>query len=284
MYASTLGALRTGILSASIIALALSTVAQTTMADYTYLSKGVLAVAANKQEKNPAYEFGEKHIMSAPVTQTSGLRKSVVAVMYRSATKEPAGILFVLERTDTDFSKVLGIPLPSSGADVLSLARKDFDAATSEWSDQARTYAWHLAMAFAAEVEERGAKTSTAEVKEPAHPIDARLTQCVASDVGGTEDTYVPGTSCYITAVQEWEKELKRTEIDLLARIDEGFRADLQQSFKAWDAFYTNAYLGLEWEVFTAHGMSEWELNYRSAQISMLKGRIATLAQLSRLR
>lgn len=276
MYASLLVSLRLVSFCAATGIFPLLCSAQTSMADYTYLTKGLLAVAGQQMSKDPAYEFGAKHWMNTPVPGSAATRNTLVAVMYRSATKEPAGLLFLLERAETGFAKVLGIPLPSSSSEILALARKDFDAATSEWSVQAQTYCWHLAMAFAAEVEAKGPTTVSAVVGDaPFHPIDEQLNSCIGKvSANGSGSEFVhPEYHCWEAALRSWIMELRRVQAQILIKAEN--KDEFSAPFSAWDAYFNDS-VTPESQLSALSG-SLYQPSLVEAQIKLVKARLEML-------
>lgn len=250
--------------------------AQTTMEEYRYLSKGVMASVEQGLDIKQGYEFDAIREWRTPVSPGSeATRISRVTVMYRTATKEPAGILMVVKRTDTQFMKAVAIPLPSSEEAVRSLARKDFDAALTEWTEQGRTYCWHLAMVLAQELEGRK-KPEVNEDEEKPDPITQRYEACLKEHADWEYLVDNGNPPCFNEAMVAWEKEIKTLEGQLLKNADPTYHVGLKASFKAWETFYL-ASLDQHGQMLADNGASEWEHVMKAGVIELLKGRAAQL-------
>jgi hypothetical protein len=163
--------------------------------------------------------------------------------------------------------------MPSSEQAVIDRAWNDLLIATSEWSKQAQTYFWQVALSFAAEVEAKG-YAPTAMVKAE-HAIDKQLNACLAK---GDPDNYQwgmthPEYGCWNTALQAWLVELKRAEDRLMAAVED--KAGLKKYLDAWHTYYDN-YLGAE-EGFEDFGGSLYQIALLSSQITIVKARIEML-------
>lgn len=259
---------------AAISVTAVTGFAQTTMEDYEYIAREMLNEAKEDRPANERYTTGHEHAWTTPIGGGStGKRKSVTSVIYETSTSRPVGVLVALRRTDTDFLRTICIPLPSSEQAVLDRAWQDLVRATSEWSTQAHTYFWHVALSFAAEVEANGYAPSDMEKAE--HAIDKRLTACLAKL---NPDTYEwgmvhPEYGCWNQALQDWLTELKLIETRLMAAVED--KAGLKQHLDAWHVYYDN-HMANE-EGFEDFGGSLHQIQLLQAQITIVKARIEML-------
>lgn len=250
------------------------------MLEYNYLSKGVKATVELGLDVKQGYEFDAIREWRTPVSPGSeATRITRVTVMYRSATKEPAGILMVVKRTDTQFMKTVAIPLPSSDEAVRELARKDFDLAMAEWTEQGRTYCWHLAMVLAQEIEGKKKKEPQVEEKE-ADPITERYEACLKAHADWEYLVDNGNPPCFFEAIDAWDKEIKRLEGELLKKADPSYQAGLKASFKAWEAF-RNSSNNQAGEILANYGASEWQHVVNAGQVELLKGRARELKALA---
>jgi len=260
------------------ICAAISSQCQTTLEEYNYISKGIKATVEFGLDIKTGYELGEVRQWSTPVSGTAdGVRHTAVFVLYRKATMEPAGVFMMLKRTDTDFLKTVCIPLPSSSKEVMTAATKDFALATSEWSEQARTYCWHLALVFAQEIE---AKTSAVETSVAEshflHPIDRQLQACLTNvdyDRDGS-DFVAPDYGCLWTALEAWQNELKSKQQKLLSLLTGENRATMASHLKAWDGAYETIQAEMGIETF---GGSMYDGPKLRAELDLVQARVSMI-------
>ena len=258
------------LLCAALLVTVSSSLAQTTMADYDYIARVMLIDAKAGKPVNDKYITGHEHAWTSPVGEGStGTRKSVTSVIFEAATSRPVGILVALRRTDTEFIRTLCIPLPSSDNEVLDRAFKDMVTATSEWSTQAQTYFWHVALSFAAEVAAKSFAPTKMLKAETA--IESRLNACLDK---GDPDTYEwgmihPEYGCWNTALQDWLAELKRAEGRLIALVSD--KVAMKKMLDAWHAYYDN-HLGAE-QGLEDFGGTLYQISLLHAQITIVKAR-----------
>lgn len=213
--------------------------AQTSMEEYKYISRGIKASAEFGLDLKQGYELGTMREWYTPLVPGGDAKRYTrVAALYRFATKTPAGLLMVLKRTDTDFLKTICIPMPSSSSEVMNLAVQDFSIATSEWSEQARTYCWHLALMLAQEVEE----SAQIIAATPRHLVDQQMQECLAKvdyERDGSDFIH-PDYVCLQTALDAWVKELELKQGLLLQALTGDDRNKMASFFGSWETTMSN--------------------------------------------
>jgi TonB family protein len=251
---------------------------QTTMEEYIYLSR-TLKESVDRSVL-PGYSFGDMSEWETPLAEGSDARRITrVVVLYR-ASGEPAGVLVVMKRTDTDHLKTICVPMPDSDKELLRSAWGDFESATSDWSAQSKVYCWHLAMAVASQVAKSSNHTKTETDEQVQHPIDRDLDQClraVVRDEGDPMGTTAELNRCYSEALERWQAELKKTEIEVLYHVGDVFKAELDRSFLAWHEAQEQDPI---MSVIADTGSDKVEPAWFDAKIETIKSRVAVVSVL----
>jgi len=115
---------------------------QTTLEEYSYLTKGYKIQVESGLDMKAGYEM---HYAQTTVLRKSSFNRNVeFKYLYRAEEEYPCAILMIMERTDTDYKDYLCIPTPNSSEPIWNQAKKDFYKSIDTWTVSSRDYAWGM--------------------------------------------------------------------------------------------------------------------------------------------
>jgi len=122
-----------------------SVIAQTSIEEYKYVSKGYRMETEGGLDAKRGYYF--KDLESFDIEYPNWIRTTGFKTLYRERGHEPAAIMMIFERSDTEYQAYFCIPLYNSSEEVWDMAYEDFVIQlTLEWGirGNSRDYAWGM--------------------------------------------------------------------------------------------------------------------------------------------
>lgn len=121
-----------------------SAIAQTTLEEYNYLTRGYKIQLESGLDMKSGYEI--KDAGSYAVTYGNGTFSRDVKFMhlYRIGEEIPCATLAIFSRSNTTYEEYYCIPHIDSSSEIWNQAFRDFETLSSAWSVSGTGYSWSL--------------------------------------------------------------------------------------------------------------------------------------------
>lgn len=116
------------IASALLLSFIIKSYAQTTQAEYNYITKGYKVELEGGLDPKKGYYF--KDLNEAEITQGTTIRNCSFKALFREGEKKPCAILCIYKRIDNNYVDFLCIPSLSSAKDIWNQAFQKYSTYT----------------------------------------------------------------------------------------------------------------------------------------------------------